>query len=655
MKTTRRRCPHVHQATRGAAVVLAALVGAAQAQSNDPAGVQTVVVSATRHAMALIDAPAAMSVITREQIEQRGVDGVLDALRGETGVALQGRTISGRKTISLRGMDSRHTLVLVDGRRIAASDGIVGHSDFQGDWIPAEDIERIEVIRGPMSVLYGAEALGGVVDIITRQPGAQWAGSALLEGLQADGSRGGDGHRAAVRLAGPLGDAWRLAVSASDVRRTQVQSPADELITDLEGRHRQDAGVLLQWQVSAGQRIEVEHRAGQEERQAGSRETRGARRYYDSFTSIDRRQSSLGWSSDWGGPMQWRSLLRVYESDVDVGNVRTNGVAALRPNELQDRVAEGQVSLMASVGQLVTGGFELRDETLFNEALPGGRGDARHRAAYLQDEVALGRTLAFTVGVRHDRHDQFGNEWSPRAYAVWRPAPQWTVKGGIGHGFKAPTLKQITDGYKEDEGPNTFTGNPALKPETNDAVEIGVGWDGTTAGVQAMLFSNRVNRLIVPQLLGVVGGRAQYTFVNLDRARLQGLEASATRTLGAGFKGALNYQYLDATDGDGHRLEKRPRHTLGARLDWTRGAWDAGLHVESTSGQLLAPLVAGGPLQPVPAVTLVGAQVRWRATPAVDLGFAVDNLTDVRLADKSPLFLFAETPRTFRLSLRGRW
>ena len=160
---------HMKLTTRlGLLAAAAACHVQAQDLERDPAAVQTVVVTATRHAMALIDSPAALSVVTRAQIEQRGADSVLDALRGELGVSLMARPISGRKAISLRGMDSRHTLMLVDGKRIGASDGVIGHSDFQNDWIPVEDIERIEVIRGPMSVLYGAEALGGVVNIITR-------------------------------------------------------------------------------------------------------------------------------------------------------------------------------------------------------------------------------------------------------------------------------------------------------------------------------------------------------------------------------------------------------------------------------------------------------------------------------------------------------
>lgn len=627
----------------------------AWAVASDPPWPETVVVTATRHAMALIDAPAAMTVVTRAQIEDRGADNVLDALRGETGISVQGRTISGRKVISLRGMDSRHTLILVDGKRIAASDGVVGHTDFQGDWIPTEDIERIEVIRGPMSVLYGAEALGGVVNIITRPVGATWGGSALTEGTQADGTRGGSGHRASLRVAGPLGEAWRLAVTAADVRRQRVDSAADARLSDLEGRHKLDAALQLSWLPATGQRVELETRAGHEERAAGARERSGLKRYYDSITDVDRRHTSLDWRADWQGDLEWRTLLRAYESAVDVSNTRSNGVASLRPNKPMDRVLEGQVSLLPARGQLLTGGAELRNEMLYNDKLTGGHGVVQHRSLYLQDEIEFAKSLSLTLGLRHDQHELFGSEYSPRAYLVWHATLQWTIKAGMGHGFKAPTLKQITAGYQEDEGPNTYFANPSLRPETNDSVELGAGWETPAAGVQAMLFTNRVKNLIITKLLSSAAGRGTYVFENTDRARLQGLEATTTVMIGGGFKGGLNYQYLDATNGLGARLEKRPRHTLGARLDWERGVWRAGLRVDHTHDQLLASLVAGQALQPVPAVTLVGAQASWQLDPRFELGAGVDNLSDVRLSAKSPLFIYAEAPRTWRLSLRWRW
>jgi outer membrane receptor for ferrienterochelin and colicins len=563
--------------------------------------------------------------------------------------------ISGRKAISLRGMDSRHTLVLVDGKRIGASDGVIGHSDFQNDWIPAEDIERIEVIRGPMSVLYGAEALGGVVNIITRPVGDRWAFSVLAEGSMTEDARGGDGHRAAVRAAGPLGRGLSLAVTASDSQRDPVATTADARISDLEGRHKRDLGLQLGWQLNEVHRLELEHRSGDEDRTAGMRERSGKRRFFVSDTEIQRRHGALGWQADWGGAQAWRTQLRAYRSAVDMDNLRSNGVVALRPNRLRDRVVEGQASMAPTRSHVLTAGFERRDETLLNLGLPGGGAEARHQAVYLQDEWQLTPALGLTVGLRGDRASRFGSEWSPRAYAVWRPAPQWVVKGGIGHGFKAPTLKQISPDYLEDEGPYTYRGNAAVRPETNDAVEIGIGWDTADAGVQAMLFSNRVNDLIVTRLTGTIAGRQHYVFDNEERARLQGVELGGSLRLARDLKLTLNYLYLDAEDGQGARLEKRARHTLGARLEFVRGPVDAGLRLEHTRGMLLASPVVGQPLQAVPSIAMLGAHLRLQLQPGLSLGVAVDNIGNLRLADESPLFTYAETPRTWRVSLRGRW
>lgn len=642
---------------KGLTLLSAALLGAgaARAQATEPPLPQTVVVSATRHAMALVDAPASITVVTPQQIDERGADNLFEALRGELGVSLIGRTISGRRNISLRGMDGRHTLFLVDGKRIGNSDGVIGHSDFQYDWVAVEDIERIEIIRGPMSVLYGAEALGGVVNIITRATGTQWSGRAIAEGSKADGGLGGGGHRAGVSVGGPLGEAWRLAVSADDSRRQEIVSPLDSRIGDIEGRHKNDGSARLTWLPAAGHQVELEHREGDEQRWAGMKERSGQRRFFRSLTDIDRSHDSLAWSADWGGAASARSTLRAYGSHVGMGNLRSNGVAALRPNILDDHVVDGQFSAEPARGRLFTAGFEWREERLENIGLPASESQARHRALYGQGEFELGRTLSLTAGLRHDHHSRFGDEWSPRVYAVWRPAGAWVLKGGYGHGFKAPTLKQISPDYVEDEGPYTYFGNPTLRPERNDSVELGVGWDTAALGAQATLFSNRVTDLIVPVLFGSKAGRAQYRFQNIDRARLQGLELGSRAALPQGFSLEANYTFLDATDGAGQRLEKRPRHVLGLQLAWQQGPWRASLRAEHHGDQLIAPTVVGQPMQALPDLTRLSAQVTRQLGRNSEAIFGVDNLAQLRLADESPLFTWAEAPRTWRLMWRGRW
>jgi outer membrane receptor for ferrienterochelin and colicins len=613
---------------------------------------QTIVVTATRHAMLALDAPAAMSVVTREQIEARGADDALDALRGETGVSLQGRSIGGRKVISLRGMDSRHTLFLVDGQRVGASDGTVGHSDFQYDWIPVADIERIEVVRGPLSVLYGSEAMGGVVNVITRQAGERWRGSARVEGSRAGGDRGGDGHRASASVDGPLAEGWTLRAGAALSERDPVASVEDPRLDELEGHDKRDGWLGLSWQPSLAHRVELLHREGDETRTAQARERSGARRYHHSDNPLERRLDSLGWEADWG---RASSQLRAYETELDVVNERSDGVMVNTPQRLTDRVLEGQWRQPLAEHAL-TAGFEARNETLADPGLPGGASLARHRALYAQDEWALGRMLDLTLGLRHDDHSLFGSELSPRLYAVWRAAPGWIVKGGFSHGFKAPNLKQIVPGGRR-EGPNTFLGNPDLQPETSDAVEIGVAWSDATREVQLMAFEQRVRDLIEVELVapGPAPGLGTYTYRNLARATLRGVEASGAMALGAGFSVRATWTWLQAEDEDGNPLLQRPRQTAGAQLDWRQGAWRAGLRLDHTGAQWLPSAARGAPPLRSPDLTLLGAHLARDLGASLTLSLSVDNLTDLRPQDKSPLFTHAEAPRTWKLALGGRW
>lgn len=666
MKFARSRFPSVRKPSlatwpgRGLALALAgicpvagALVPAADAS---PPG-QNVVVTATRHAMLETDAPAALSVVTRRQIEARGADNLLDALRGETGVSLQGRAIGGRKVLSLRGMDSKHTLFLVDGRRVGASDGVIGHSDFQYDWIAVEDIERIEIVRGPMSVLYGSDALGGVVNVITREAGEAWRGSASIERSAAAGDRGGDGRRLALRADGPLGGGLYLRAGAAASRLDPLASPLDPRISELEGRDKDDAWLGLAWR-QADQRLDFEHRAGREQRIAGARERSGQRRYHETRNDIDRSLTTLGWETQWAGAgrlPEGSARLRAYRASEEVENLRTAGVAVNVPQRIEDRVLEGQTRLHWG-GHGLTAGFEARDESLADPGLPDGRSVSPNRAFFLQDELAWGRDFNLTVGLRNDRYRLFGDEWSPRLYGVWRASPAITVKGGYSRGFKAPNLKQIVPGGRA-EGPNTFLGNPALRPERNRGYELGLGFAAGPTQAQLMVFEQRVEDLIEVRLVapGAVPGIGTYTYENLAHARLRGAEAALAQPLGAGFTAQASYAYLDARNADGQRLDKRPRHSATVRLDWQGGAWRAGAHAEYSGDQLLPALTTGAPSQPVGAVTVVGAQVSRSLPQGLELALGVHNLGNTRLADKSALFTHVETPRTWRLSLRGRW
>ena len=643
-----------------AGVLSGLTTGVALADSSaDIETMQLVVVSATRHALSVADAPAATTVLSREQIEMKAADNVLDALRGETGITVFGRTIAGRKALALRGLDPKHTLFLVDGKRISATDGVIGHTDFQLDWVAMPEVERIEVVRGPLASLYGAEALGGVVQIFTRAPSKKFEADAVVDAFHADSDRGGDGHRASARLSSPLNDSLAASLSITDARRQAVASALDPRLSDLEGRSRVDVSGRILWQAAQGHNIDLEHRVGREERWANAIEKSGRRRLYESDTGVDRDHSSLTWTADWSASgnlaREINTTIRLYRTRLEMTNARTNGVAALRPNTLDDRVVEAVLAVQPAKAHAVTAGVEAREERLVNAGLPGGDAQVNHSSLYVQDEWSATRAITVTSGLRYDSHQRFGNQWSPRLYGVWRLTPEWVLKGGYSHGFKPPTLKQVTPGYQEDEGPYTYVSNPGVRAERNDGFEIGAVWDTERVGVQAMLFDNRVHDLIVPRLLGVISGRTTYVFDNIDRAKLLGGEATANVRVGSQWRLSASYQYLDARDGFDQRIEKRPRHTLGAAVDWVHGVWRANLRIDSTAGQVIATAVPGQSPQAAPSLTYIGASVARDFGNGLRAVASVSNLTNVNPAERSALFTWGEVPRTFRLSLHARW
>ena len=150
-------------------VCLCAIALHAQAQPDAPdASLATVVVTASGNEQDIKDAPASISVITQQELRQRPTHELAELLASVEGVTLN-RSANGTPTIQMRGFDQAYTLMLIDGKRVNSSTSMFrGGSAYDSGWVPLDDIERVEVVRGPMSSLYGADAIGGVVNIITK-------------------------------------------------------------------------------------------------------------------------------------------------------------------------------------------------------------------------------------------------------------------------------------------------------------------------------------------------------------------------------------------------------------------------------------------------------------------------------------------------------
>jgi outer membrane receptor for ferrienterochelin and colicins len=302
---------------------------------------------------------------------------------------------------------------------------------------------------------------------------------------------------------------------------------------------------------------------------------------------------------------------------------------------------------------LLTLGAELRRESLRNAGLAGGKDDASHQALFAQDEVGLAQDWVLTAGLRADHHEYFGTEASPRAYLVWEAAPGLVVKGGYGHAFKAPTLKQISPSYVGAEGPHTFLGNANVKPESSDSLELGADWQLGDVKLRGVVYHTRVNDLITTRQVARVGTRITYQYDNVNRAEVSGAELGLTWRVSPQLTWSADLTRLHTRDKDtGLQLMGRPRWTLNAKADLTLDdGWSARVGGEYTGQQLTA--LTATTTTTLPGYSLFNASVARQVGKHVTLRAGVNNLGNVRLAQKSPNFAYAERARTVFVNLRA--
>lgn len=450
------------------------------------------------------------SIITSEDLAKRPpANDIAELVRTQPGVNLTGNSASGQygnnRQIDLRGMGPENTLILIDGKPVNSRNGVQmgrsGERDTRGDsnWVPADQIERIEVIRGPAAARYGSGSAGGVVNIITKKPTGTLSGSVTAYTDIAQNSDEQETRRLGFNLAGPVSEQLSFRLYGN-VAKTNADSPdinAEASGVDLtgttippagrEGVRNRDLNALLRWDLTPEQVIELEagiSRQGNiytgDRRQTASgsavlselandgaetnsthRRTAaithrgrwdfGTSRTYLQFEGTDRRQMPIGLAGS------------------SEGNINTTDLSAKVKSQLKNINFQSELNApltLAGKAQVVTLGVEARRETLDDPfsvsqaATTGGgvpgieagatrdsKASATTFALYLEDNVELLENFILTPGVRFDHHDQFGNNWSPSLNASYQLTPEISVKGGVARAFKAPNLYQANPNY----------------------------------------------------------------------------------------------------------------------------------------------------------------------------------------------------------------
>ena len=621
------------------------------AAAVEPALTPEIVVTATTTPHTTVTSPATVSVISKEELAKRPVQDLADAVRGTPGVTLSGVGMT-RRGIALRGLSEEHTLTLVDGRRVNVASAAMAHADFDLNWVPVEAIERIELVRGPLSSLYGSEALGGVVNVITRSPTDQWQGVFQANGGLREDGKGGATHQVGAWMAGPLvQDILGISLSGRLNRRQNTPDATEPRLTALEGRDSLSGSAALTWTPDAAQRIDLTYDRGDEKRWRNAQQAGAQPYFYEYVDQIDRKQVSLSHKGDW----DWgKTQLRAYRSRLDRENSRSRG-AATQPTRLTDDIVDGHVSVPLFGNHLLTTGGEWRREELRDSTVnASAEAETEHAALFLQDEIGLADGLSLVLGNRADHHDEYGWQHSPRAYLTYAVTENLTVKGGAGRGFKAPSLKELSPGYSAVGGGGQFTivGNPDLDPEINTSYEIGAEYRPGIWALRGALFQNDLTDLIQTLCTSACGRRGQErrAYQNIDRARIQGAELGGEVTPVETLTLSANYTWMVTENRvTGLSLAERPRHAGNVSAEWTpMAAVTARVRGEYVGRQTV---YSSNVANILPDYTLWSLDVSWHLTDRVTLRANVENIGDEELAAQSALYSYAEPGRSYNLGL----
>ncbi|HRO59008.1 MAG TPA: TonB-dependent receptor [Burkholderiaceae bacterium] len=662
------------------AVAAQALVpGLAAAQQGGPGGtgLDAVVVTASGFEQEVRDAPASITVIPREELERKSYSSVAEALSEVEGVDVAGtRGKTGGLNVSIRGMPSDYTLILIDGRRQNAPGNVTpnGFGETSTSFIPPPAaIERIEVIRGPMSTLYGSDAMGGVVNIITRKTPDTWSGTVTAEATVQQHDEFGDSGALNFWLAGPLAsDKLGLSVRGSLFKRNEANisypGAGGTEVVPVMGANPVEArigtfGARLSFSPTRDHDIWLDfdrarQRYDNSDGQLGTLGNGG----YGPTQRYERDQYALSHSWRFDGGRLDSSLMR--NETETIGRLippGTPGAVPLSPRELSVENTVFDTKLVRELGShMLTVGGQWWDAEMIDGVAPDAY-EHTQWALFAEDEWFFRDDMALTVGARYDHHNVFGSHVSPRGYLVWNANPRWTLKGGVSGGYKTPRLDQLAPGIVGfgSQGRVPLIGSPGLEPETSVSAEIGALYEnpaGQRFGIT--VFNNRFRDKIAsgPGLLNCSyapspnrPGCADFgnwpavdTFgqsINIDRAVTRGVELTARAPLSRTWSVQGNYTFTDSEQQSGPEkgepLTDTPRHVVNLRVNWNPNDRLAGWFSGEYHSERLRPTSGAGinaaardELGDFKAYTLFSVGGSYKLTKSWTLRAAIYNLFD---------------------------
>jgi vitamin B12 transporter len=578
----------------------------ALAQPVSPAALPELVVTATGVETPQDQLAASVTVITREDIARNQYQTMVDVLKAVPGLNIVQSGGPGKQTsVFMRGTNSNHVLVLIDGMN--ASDPSTPNGSFNFAHLLAAAIDRVEVVRGPLSSLYGSDAIGGVINVTTRKGAGPASGAASIQGgtfrtdAEAANIQGGQGM---VNYNFSVDRFYTQSISVTP-NWLRGGRPYER---DGYTNHGYNARVGIDPTENFGLTL--------------------ISRYINSYTAYDgvpedpnSREKTNQWYNRLQGDLvslggRWTNTVGAAYVRIDRTDLDDRSAYIAQPsrnNNLGERLrVDWQSKFQVTQNATVTGGADTTQDRFRSQTQlsPGPystiSADDRLSGAYLNGNLSFIDRIFLTLGGRYDDQSRFGSHGTWRGSALYRHIETDTeVHASYGTAFKAPTLYQLFSRSA------FFVGNPNLKPEESKGWEAGIrqGVLGDRLSVGATWFHNDITNLIQ--------SNATFTsYVNVGKARTQGVEAFVAAAILPNLAARLDYTYTDAHDEMSNLwLLRRPWNKVSVAVDWKPVPdVDLGLQViydgarADINAQTFGRITPGG-------YTLVNLTGAWAVTP----------------------------------------
>lgn len=613
--------------------LLAASITAALSQQIALAE-NSMLITATRTPSNVDTLGSTVSLITAKDIDRKqyvSLDEVLMSVPGLNVVQSGGK--GAQTSVFLRGTNSEHVLVLIDGVEMNDPSTPSGAFDFSNFLV--EGIESIEVVRGSQSVLYGSDAIGGVIQIRTKK-GQGDLNFRVKAGVGTQSTR-----RESAVLSGEKNNFnYSVAIGRLDTDGESIAAKkklAPGSITEDDNYENIVFSTRLGWKGFDSLEADFTARYIETEADIDGGFDFSGNTAEDADATNDSEQLYLGFElKGLYADGVWQPILTASRSDIE----RQNKDERQSPfGTLVDTSFDGQKTkfalqnnLFLFENQIITIGFEHESEEMNSKGFSdfGGfiinqltKADRDTKSTYIQDQIEVNDQLFITVGARYDDTDDFGSELTYRTTASYNATENTRLHAAYGTGFKAPSLFQLF-GFTPNNFGSAYSGNPNLDAETSDSWEIGIDQLFFASDIKTSItyFETKVEDLITTQYIGF-----NSTSVNRDNADMSGVESAIHFKALSNLNIDINHTYTRTKDEDNKELLRRPKHKANIEFNY-----EPAEHININTNVLYTgqrvDVDGFGQRVDVGGYSVVNVAATYKLSNNVKLFARLDNLTD---------------------------